>query len=77
VNRPALRIVSAIESLAKQLHPEAYPATRGAEKDNLTGYHGTVPPVSATALRLPQSFLSFMAPSAESLASTPEHACSL
>jgi len=77
VNRPALRIVSAIESLAKQLHPEAYPVARGAEKDNLTGYHGTVPPLSATALRLPQSFLSFMAPSAEALASTPEHACSL
>jgi len=28
VNRPALRIVSAIEALAKQLHPEAYPNER-------------------------------------------------
>jgi iron complex transport system substrate-binding protein len=37
VNRPALRIVSAIESLAKQLHPEAFtekPESGGGDKTN-------------------------------------------
>jgi iron complex transport system substrate-binding protein len=32
VNRPAPRIVSAIEDLARQLHPEAFPDTPGSQK---------------------------------------------
>jgi hypothetical protein len=77
VNRPALRIVSAIESLAKQLHPEAYSEARGTQKNNLTGYHGTVPPLPVTASLLPESFPLFMTPSAETLPSAAESACSL
>jgi cobalamin transport system substrate-binding protein len=34
VNRPAPRIASAIEELARQLHPEAFPDTPQSEKDN-------------------------------------------
>ncbi|MGC2528947.1 MAG: hypothetical protein WA639_14450, partial [Candidatus Acidiferrum sp.] len=32
-NRPAPRIVSAIEDLARQLHPEAFPALPADEKE--------------------------------------------
>src|SRR4029077_18652654 len=76
VNRPALRIVSAIESLAKQLHPEAYPDARGAEKDNLIRYHEPLASQPVTALRLPQ-FFSVTTPSAKTLPLVEEYACSL
>jgi iron complex transport system substrate-binding protein len=33
VNRPAPRIVSAIEELARQLHPEAFPVSPGPDKE--------------------------------------------
>ena len=74
VNRPSLRIVSAIETLAKQLHPEAYPDARGTEKDNLIRDNEALASQPVTALRLPQSF-SLMTPSVKTLA--PEPACSL
>jgi iron complex transport system substrate-binding protein len=76
VNRPALRIVSAIESLAKQLHPEAYPDARGAEKDNLIRYHEALASQPVTALPLPQ-FFSLTTPSAQTLPLVEEYACSL
>jgi hypothetical protein len=42
VNRPALRIVAVIEDLAKQLHPEAFPAQPGSDKDSRP--QNTAPP---------------------------------
>jgi iron complex transport system substrate-binding protein len=44
VNRPAPRIASAIEDLARQLHPEAFPEAPQIEKDNVTPAPPAVPP---------------------------------
>ena len=76
VNRPSLRIVSAIEALAKQLHPEAYPDPHGSVKDSLSSYSNPLASQQVTALRLPQSF-SLKTPSVKTLALAPEPACSL
>jgi iron complex transport system substrate-binding protein len=43
VNRPAPRIASAIEDLARQLHPEAFAETPQIEKDNVTPAPPTAP----------------------------------
>jgi iron complex transport system substrate-binding protein len=44
VNRPAPRIASAIEDLARQLHPEAFAETPQIEKDNTAPVVPTTPP---------------------------------
>ena len=44
VNRPAPRIASAIEDLARQLHPEAFAETPQIEKDNANPVAPAVPP---------------------------------
>ncbi len=44
VNRPAPRIASAIEDLARQLHPEAFAETPQIEKDNANPVPPTAPP---------------------------------
>jgi iron complex transport system substrate-binding protein len=78
VNRPALRIVSAIESLAKQLHPEAYPEARGAEPDNVIPQEGLFLSQPLTALRSPEICLRGLTKTAiEQLSFTLESACSL
>jgi hypothetical protein len=43
VNRPAPRIVSAIEDLARQLHPEAFSAHPEGEKEKKTPYSPQLP----------------------------------
>jgi iron complex transport system substrate-binding protein len=78
VNRPALRIVSAIEDLAKQLHPEAYPDAPSAEKNDLTGRSATPPPAPTTPWRAPQSSLfAVTTPRTQIRSSAREPACSL
>jgi iron complex transport system substrate-binding protein len=58
VNRPAPRIASAIEDLARQLHPEAFTETPQSDKDNAspvpprTGPHTMSPPQLARDLPL-------------------------
>jgi iron complex transport system substrate-binding protein len=44
VNRPAPRIASAIEDLARQIHPEAFPEIPQLEKDNADPVPPAVPP---------------------------------
>src|SRR4029077_9272288 len=44
VNRPAPRIASAIEDLARQLHPEAFAETPQIEKDNANPVPPAAPP---------------------------------
>jgi iron complex transport system substrate-binding protein len=76
VNRPSLRIVSAIETLAKQLHPEAYADARGAEQDLPIRNNEDLASQPVTALRfLP--FFSLVTPSVKTLALVPEPACNL
>jgi iron complex transport system substrate-binding protein len=78
VNRPALRIISAIESLAKQLHPEAYPEARGTQPDNWFPLKGPFLSQPVTALRSPKICLPGLKNTAiEQLSSTLESACSL
>ena len=77
VNRPALRIVSAIESLAKQLHPEAYPEARDTKPDNLIPQNGPFLSQPLIALRSPEICLPGQKKTAiEQLSSTQESACS-
>ena len=51
VNRPAPRIASAIENLARQLHPEAFVETPQTEKDNTTRATPTTPPPAKSRLQ--------------------------
>jgi iron complex transport system substrate-binding protein len=50
VNRPAPRIASAIEELARQLHPEAFAETPQSDKDNSS----PVPPSSSQPAKSPR-----------------------
>lgn len=61
VNRPALRIVAVIEDLAKQLHPEAFPAQPGSDKDSRP--QNTAPP-SLSLLSISPFWLASRHPSA-------------
>ena len=55
INRPAMRMVSAIEDLARQLHPEAFTGTgTGAPAD--TPASGTGSNLSNSAALLPMDF---------------------
>lgn len=51
VNRPAPRIASAIEDLARQLHPEAFVETPQIEKDNASPAPSTAPPAAKPPLQ--------------------------
>ena len=57
VNRPAPRIVSAIEELARQLHPEAFPQKPGAAKEDSDKENPPFRPKASTlsSLDLPRS----------------------
>jgi iron complex transport system substrate-binding protein len=70
VNRPAPRIVAAIEDLAKQLHPEAFVETPESGKDKVTP-QSTVPP-SVSLLSISSSQFAAQSPSA-----TEETSCAL
>jgi iron complex transport system substrate-binding protein len=50
VNRPAPRIVAAIEDLAKQLHPEAFVETPESGKDKVTPQNAVPPSVSLLSI---------------------------
>jgi iron complex transport system substrate-binding protein len=69
VNRPALRIVAVIEDLAKQLHPEAFPAKPESEKDSTTQ---NISPPSLSLLSISPFWLASRRPSA-----SEETACAL
>jgi iron complex transport system substrate-binding protein len=81
INRPALRIVSVIEDLAKQLHPEAFTMTSGRGKEHQTLQRSAAPSAPTTTLRPYASLLSAVAvPSAQQLPPTAcveERPCSL
>jgi iron complex transport system substrate-binding protein len=53
VNRPAPRIASAIEELARQLHPEAFAETPQSDKDNASP---SLPPLAEPPLHLARDF---------------------
>jgi iron complex transport system substrate-binding protein len=52
VNRPAPRIASAIEDLARQLHPEAFAETPQSDKDNASPAPPRTPPPAMSPLQL-------------------------
>ena len=55
VNRPAPRIVSAIEDLAEQLHPEAFPEKYGTSKKGNSVAGNRSPDIDAERLASPSS----------------------
>jgi len=56
VNRPAPRIASAIEDLARQLHPEAFAETPQSDKDNPSPTPPSTPPAAKLPLELVHEF---------------------
>lgn len=70
VNRPALRIVTAIEDLAKQLHPEAFVEKPESGKDNVI-HQNAVPPSMSLLSTSSFRFAAQQSPAAE------ESACAL
>jgi cobalamin transport system substrate-binding protein len=74
VNRPALRIVSAIEDLAKQLHPEAFVEKPEGDRDKVN-QPNSVPPPSSMSLFLSWPFS--LAAAARNSSAVEERACAL
>ncbi len=56
VNRPAPRIASAIEDLARQLHPEAFAEASQSDKDNTNPASTSTPPAARSPLELVHEF---------------------
>src|SRR4029077_11105404 len=56
VNRPAPRIASSIEDLARQLHPEVFVETPESDKDNPSPAPPTTPPPAKPTLALALDF---------------------
>ncbi len=56
VNRPAPRIASAIEDLARQLHPEAFAEAPQSDKDNANPAPPGTPPAAVSPLELVHEF---------------------